>query len=297
MARILSVLLFSIILPLGLNAQSNRKPYSFQKGNFFGYWGYNRSFYTKSDLYFTGAGYDFHLDGSVAKDNPSHQFKQYINPTTLTVPQFNARFGYYFKDHYAVSLGYDHMKYIFQDQNNVLLSGTIDPSLGNVNFDTITSHEIIPGTYSNLPVTTNRERFHYENSNGLNYIRVELTRTDRLFAIGKSFTLSSNAGIGAGAILSYNDFTFAGQKDMVTISLSGYALSGHASLRFEFWNHLFLRTGVSGGYMNQKHVKTRPDDDSAYAHQQYGYLQFDTALGFMFYVKPKEKKCKTCPHF
>jgi len=84
---------------------------------------------------------------------------------------------------------------------------------------------------------------------------------------------------------------------MVTISLSGYALSGHASLRFEFWNHLFLRTGVSGGYMNQKHVKTRPDDDSAYAHQQYGYLQFDTALGFMFYVKPKDPKCKTCPHF
>ena len=289
MARIISVLLLSIILPQGLNAQSNRKPYSFQKVNFFGYWGYNRSFYTKSDLYFTGEGYDFHLDGSVAKDNPSTQFKQYINPTTLTVPQFNARFGYYFKDHYAVSLGYDHMKYIFQDQNNVLLSGTIDPGVDNVTFGS--------GTYVNTPVTTDRNTFHYENSNGLNYIRVELTRTDRLFAIGKSFTLSSNAGIGAGAILSYNDFNFAGQKDMVTISLSGYALSGHASLRFEFWNHLFLRTGVSGGYMNQKHVKTRPEDDSAYAHQQYGYLQFDTALGFMFYVKPKEKKCNTCPHF
>ena len=110
----------------------------------------------------------------------------------------------------AISLGYDHMKYIFQDGNNVLLSGTIDPGVDNVTFGS--------GTYDNTPVTTNRNTFHYENSNGLNYIRVELTRTDMLLRIGKSFTFSSNAGIGAGAILSYNDFNFAGQKDMVTIS-------------------------------------------------------------------------------
>jgi hypothetical protein len=228
------------------------------------------------------------LDGSVAKDNPSHQFKQYINPTTLTVPQFNARFGYYFKDHYAISLGYDHMKYIFQDQNNVLLSGTIDPGVDNVTFGS--------GTFNNTPVVTDRNTFHYENSNGLNYIRAELTRTDLLFKVGKSFALTSNASVGTGAILSYNDFTFAGQKDMVTISLSGFALSGHAALRFEFWNLLFLRTGVSGGYMNQRHVKTRPDDASAYAQQQYGYLQLDAALGFQFFVQPKHK-CNTCPNW
>ena len=70
MVRIISILLLSIIFPLGLNAQSRRKAYSFEKGNFFGYWGYNRAFYTKSDIYFIGSGYDFHLDGSVAKDNP-----------------------------------------------------------------------------------------------------------------------------------------------------------------------------------------------------------------------------------
>ena len=289
MARILSVLLFSIILPLGLQAQLSRKQrVSYAKGNFFGYWGYNRSFYTKSDIQFVGSGYDFNLAGSAAKDNPSNQFKQYINPVTLTVPQFNARFGYYFKDHYAISLGYDHMKYIFKDQNNVLLSGTIDQGVDNVTFGA--------GTYDNKPVVTDRNTFHYENSNGLNYIRAELTRTDLLFKSGKSFAITSNASFGSGVLLSYNDFTFAGQKDMVTISLSGFALSGHAALRFEFWNLLFLRTGVSGGYMNQLNVKTRPDDASAYARHQYGYLQFDTALGFQFFVEPKHK-CNTCPNW
>lgn len=286
MARILSVFLL-IILPIGLQAQLSRKQrVSYAQGNFFGYWGYNRSFYTKSDIQFVGSGYDFNLTGSAAKDNPSNQFKQYINPTTLTVPQFNARFGYYFKDHYAISLGYDHMKYIFKDQNNVLLSGTIDPGVDNVTFGA--------GTYDNKPVVTDRNTFHYENSNGLNYIRAELTRTDLLFKSGKSFAITSNASFGSGVLLSYNDFTFAGQKDMVTISLSGFALSGHAALRFEFWNLLFLRTGVSGGYMNQLNVKTRPDDASAYARHQYGYLQFDTALGFQFFVEPKHK-CNTCP--
>ena len=288
MSRFLYVFLL-IILPLGLQAQLSRKQrVSYAQGNFFGYWGYNRSFYTKSDIQFVGSGYDFHLAGSAAKDNPSNQFKQYINPVTLTVPQFNARFGYYFKDHYAISLGYDHMKYIFKDQNNVLLSGTIDPGVDNVTFGA--------GTYDNKPVVTDRNTFHYENSNGLNYIRAELTRTDLLFKSGKSFAITSNASFGSGVLLSYNDFTFAGQKDMVTISLSGFALSGHAALRFEFWNLLFLRTGVSGGYMNQLNVKTRPDDASAYARHQYGYLQFDTAIGFQFFIEPKHK-CNTCPNW
>jgi hypothetical protein len=295
MVRILSILLLSIILPLGLQAQLSRKQrISYAKGNFFGYWGYNRSFYTKSNIQFVGSGYDFHLAGSAAKDNPSNQFKQYINPTTLTVPQFNARFGYYFKDHYAISLGYDHMKYIFKDLNNVMLNGTIDQSLGTVYFDSV--NPIVPGTYSNLPVTTDRDLFHYENSNGLNYIRAELTRTDLLMKVGKSFAITSNVSLGTGVLLSYNDLTFAGQKDMVTISLSGFALSSHAALKFEFWNLLFLRTGVSGGYMNQLHVKTRPDDASAFARHQYGYLLLDTSLGFQFFVQPKHK-CNTCPNW
>src|SRR5690606_12723006 len=121
------------------------------------------------------------------------------------------------------SFGYDHMKYIFSDRNHVLLDGTINPGISNE----------WSGTYVNELVVTDRDKFHYENSNGLNYLRLEFMRSDMLFrAKNKKFAVTWNNSIGAGTILSFNDFTFAQQKDMVTVSMSGYGFSAHTSLRF-----------------------------------------------------------------
>lgn len=283
------VVLFLLILSVfNIQAQSSRKKpnkVSFAKGTFFGYWGYNRSAYTKSDLHFVGQGYDFYLRQSRASDNQSKKFKEYVDLGNMTVPQFNARVGYYFKDHWSINFGYDHMKYLFNDNNRVFLDGHIRPGLS----------DDWSGDYTNEPVTTSRERFHYENSNGLNYIHFEVMRTDMMYRTkNRKFAISTNLGVGAGGLLSYNDFLFAQQKDMVTISMSGYGLSGFAGIRLEFWNHLFLQGELSGGFMHQVKVKTRPDDPSAYASQKYGYAMGQLSLGFLLYFKPTNN-CNDCP--
>ncbi len=280
-------LLILLCLSLGVQAQTKRakKKVSYGKGTLFGYWGYNRSVYTKSNLHVVGQGYDFTLKNAKASDNPSHKFKEYVDLTNITVPQFNARIGYYFKNHYALSFGYDHMKYIFNDRNQVLLDGTINPGV-----DTIWS-----GTYNNVPVTTDRNHFHYENSNGLNYLHFELTRSDMLYRTKNSkFAITTNLGVGAGGILSFNDFAFAQKKDMVTISLSGYALSAHASVRFEFFNHVFLQAEGTGGFMHQTRVRVRPNDLNAYVSQKFGYAMGHITAGFFVYLKPTNN-CDDCP--
>jgi hypothetical protein len=279
-----------LLLSYSANGQLSpvKKPKnSMARGTLYGYWGYNRSGYTKSNIRFVGPGYDFMLNGSVAHDNPS-PFKAsvYFNPKLITVPQFNARLGYYFRNHYSVSFGYDHMKYIFADNNNVLLNGTITPGI-----DTVTDWS---GTYTNFPVVTDRSSFHYENSNGLNYLRLGVERTDNLYQIGDWFMLSSQAGLGIGGILSFNDFKFAGQEDRVTISMSGYALSAHAGARFEFFKHFFIQTDLSGGFMHQVQVRTRANEANAYARHKYGYFMFDTVLGFLLYIRPTND-CNSCP--
>jgi hypothetical protein len=289
----LIIVLFLLIATQTFFAQSNRqKPkVSYAKGTLFGYWGYNRSVYTKSDIRFVGSGYDFTLKGSSAHDNQApFTVEDYFSPDRITVPQFNTRIGYYIKNHWAVSFGYDHMKYLFNDKNQVKLNGTINPGV-----DPVTNWS---GNYEDEDVVTNRSDFHYENSNGLNYLRFELTRTDQWFSSDpeNKFAISTNLGVGAGGILSFNDFNFAGKKDMVTISLSGYAVSAHTGLRFEFFRNIFLQTNFSGGFMHQVRVKTRPDDGSAYAQQMYGYAEFDVVLGFLFYIKPVND-CNTCPHW
>ncbi|NRA12420.1 MAG: hypothetical protein HRT57_10755, partial [Crocinitomicaceae bacterium] len=211
--------LLMIVLPLVSSAQHNRNKNkdSKAKGTMFGYWGYNRSAYTKSNINFVGSDYDFTLDGVVAGDNPGViKGSQYFKLSSLTVPQFNARIGYYIKDHWAISIGYDHMKYLMVDSNKVFLSGYVGS-----NADPITGWA---GDYNAEPITTNRNYFHYENSDGLNYLRFEVTRTDHLIESGNNnqFVLSSNLGIGAGGLLSYNDFNFGGEYTLRTISMSGY---------------------------------------------------------------------------
>ncbi len=269
-----------------ISSAQTKKKVSYAKGTVFFYWGYNRSGYTKSDLRLVGPGYDFTLSGVTAQDRPEKFGVVYIDPSRISIPQFNARIGYYFKDHWALSFGYDHMKYILNDRNEVTLSGTIDPGIDST----------WSGTYSGQPVVTDQNKFHYENSDGLNYLRFELTRTDQWLKAGKNdwFGISTNIGVAVGGLLSFNDLTFAEQKDVRTISLSGYGISIHPSVRFEFFKHFFLQTGMSGGFHQQLKVRNRPNDPTAYTRQKYGYAAWETVGGFLFYLKPK-KKCDSCP--
>jgi hypothetical protein len=266
--------------------RSKKSKVSYAQGTLFGHWGYNRAGYTKSNIHFVGPGYDFTLAGATAYDRPEKFGSAYFDPKRFTVPQFNIRIGYYFKDHWAISLGYDHMKYVFADRNQVLLSGQIDTVVGS-NW---------AGTYNAEPITTNRKLFHYENTDGLNYINLRVERSDMLFNVGRNewFAVSTNASAGIGAILSYNDFTFAGQTNTRTISLSGYGISGYAGLRLEFFRHVYVQPQFGGGFMHQVKVRTRPNDPSSYARHAFGYIEFNTVLGILLYVRPTNS-CDSCP--
>lgn len=284
------IALIILTFPFLTEAQkSGKKKISYAKGTVYGYWGYNRTAYTKSNMRFVGPDYDFTLVDVRAADNPSTDIKQYVRASTITVPQFNARIGYYFKDHWAFSLGYDHMKYLISDGNQVKIYGYVDPGV-----DTVTH---LSGEYDGEEFTTDRTTFHYENSNGLNYIRAEVTRTDQWLRLGKNdwFGLSTNVGVSAGALLTFNDFRFAGNDDRVTISLSGYGLSLNTGLRFEFFKHVFLQTNFNGGFHHLVKVKSRPDPAKQYyIKQKYGFVEGNVVLGLMFYIRSKNA-CDSCP--
>ena len=232
-------IIFLSFLVIGFvsNAQQPTKnnKRSTAKGAFFFYWGYNRSAYSKSNLRFIGPGYDFTLNGVQAHDRPSQDLKTYVSLTDFTVPQFNFRFGYNFKKNWALSLGYDHLKYVLTDGPTYYLNGTINPGV-----DPVTNWS---GTYNNQPVVTQSNTFHYENTNGLNYIHADISNVFKIYQSDKArFALTTLYGFGTGPILSFNDFTFAGRKDVATVSLSGFGISGHAGLRAEFFKRVFIQT-------------------------------------------------------
>lgn len=269
--------------------RSHKQKHSTNAGSFFFWWGYNRGYYTKSNIRFVGSNYDFTLKHVTAADRPD-KFKTsvYFNPTTITVPQYDARIGYYFKDKWAVSIGVDHLKYVMADQNHVLLNGHIDQGV-DTNW---------VGNYYDQPVVTNRDQFHYENTNGMNYIRLEVMRSFDLWEYGnkRQFAVTGNLGVSTGPILTFNDLNFAQRHTFATPSLSGYGIGAAGSIRLEFFRHIFFQVESAVGFVQLLHVRTRPDDRNQYAKQVLGFSTYNASLGAIFYFKSKNG-CDSCPHW
>lgn len=251
-------------------------------GAFYIAWGYNRSYYTKSDLRIIGEGYDLTLHGVKAKDSPSKfRWDVYFNPRLLTIPQFNVRAGFYFKDKYSVSVGYDHMKYITRNDQNISISGFVDPSVG---------HAELNGTYDHTPYYFNDTTFHYENSDGLNYFRFQIERTDQWYKTKKKgwFAINTQYSIGTGFLLTFNDLNFAGLHTRRRVSVSGWGMSITSGLRLDFFNHLYIQGNVMLGFNHLTNVKTRHDSND-HARQFYGFLEHDIMIGTIWYFKKKKK--------
>lgn len=278
------VLLFLCVSQLQAQRLFNSsKKISNARGTFFMNWGYQRSFYTKSDIEFNNSDYKFTLRNVTATDEPTKNAGDYLRLNEFFNPQYSVRAGYYYMNKYALTFGMDHMKYVLTDGNQVLLDGEIDSSL----------HTIWAGDYKNEVVVTNRNDFHYQNV-GLNFIRLELLRTDKLYqSKNKVFALSSNLSLGFGAIVS-NATLLLRPKTTVTRSLSGYGLSASAGLRLEFFRNFYIQSQISGGSINQTNLKTESADKKAYIKQQFWYGQSQVCIGFFHYFKPGNA-CSDCP--
>jgi len=291
------ILLLLVILIGGLfsneataqQVDKHKKKHSTHAGTMFFYWGYNRSYYTKSDIRFVGSDYDFKLKNVTAYDRPdTFSVKNYFTPNRVTIPQYNGRIGYYISDKWAVSVGVDHYKYVMADQNHVLLNGHIDKGIDST----------WGGNYTDQPVVTDINKFHYENTNGCNFIRFELMRSFDLYEIGakRQVALTGNIGVGTGPVVTFNDLNFAQNHTIATPSLSGFALGLNGSLRLEFFKHFFVQMESGLGYVNLVHVRTRPDDKNQFARQDFCFSSYFAAAGFMFYLHPKNG-CDSCPNW
>jgi len=288
MSKQLLLILSLMFVSISVDAQkwSSKRKYSVKKNALYLYWGYNRSIYTKSDITFDGYGYSFVASDVKASDRPSRDFKTYVTPNTISVPQFNIRVGYYYADHWDLSVGYDHMKYVMDKNQTLYLNGTI----------TSTTSSELYGTYDNTSgkIPIREEDLHYENTNGLNYISVQLNNTTpRYESNNKKFRINQRLGFGAGPVVTQTDFNWNGVQYHSNFDITGFGISLHTGVRFDFFNRFFFQSNWSGGFIALPHNRTiegQPD----YARQKFVYGQWELLGGFVFYL-PDIKGCDTCP--
>jgi len=246
------------------------------KGKFFFYWGGNRAYYSTSDIRFTGSDYDFTLNNATAHDRPKGYHIDYINPSKITIPQTNFRMGYFFNDHYNISIGWDHMKYVMYQDKVVSYSGNY-PNEG-------TFGESLPG--NQLLLTENFLTF--EHTDGLNYIHPEITRVDDIsnwlsLPNTDKFQINLSEGFGAGVLLPKTNTKLFAKERYDEFHLSGFGVSAKAGLTFTFYKHFFIQTELKTGYIEMNDIRTTFDAADK-AQQNFWFLESTIAFGGIFKI-------------
>ena len=246
------------------------------KGKFYVFWGGNRESYSKSDIRFKGADYDFTIYNVSAHDKPKGYHIDYVNPARMTIPQTNLRIGYFINDHYNISIGLDHMKYVMYNDRRVDYSGYY-PEEGNNTFgETISDDELL----------LTEDFLLFEHTDGLNYVNTEIARVDDISGLiglpnTDKFQINLTEGIGGGFLYPKTNTTLLGKDRYDEFHISGYGLSAKVGLNFTFFKYFFIQTELKGGYIEMNDIRTTKDKADS-AEQNFWFLQRIITVGGIF---------------
>lgn len=245
------------------------------KGKIYIFWGGNRESYSKSDITFTGDNYNFTLYDVEAVDKPKGWHIDYINPARMTIPQTNLRIGYFLTNHYNISIGIDHMKYVMLQDKRVKYSGYY-PNAGTFGENP-----------SNGELNLTENFLTFEHTDGLNYINSEFCRVDdissKIFKTWNSDKIQINLteGFGAGLLYPKSNVKLFEKERHDYFHIAGYGINAKAGLNFTFFKYFFIQTELKGGYINMNDIRTSYDRNDR-AKQHFWFVQSVIAVGGIF---------------
>lgn len=248
-----------------------------KRGSFFFYWGYNRSFYSKTNLHFNGPNYDFTVYDLEATDRPTKFGATYFKPSSLTVPQYNVRLGYFITDRFAISAGMDHMKYVVKQNQMTRISGVI----------TENASEKYAGSYLNEPIQLTEDLLKFEHTDGFNLASLDF---EYLLPIGylfnKRLAFQWNFGVGGIWIITKTDVRVMGDGLDNDFHIAGYTMTAKSGPRMEFKNRLFLAAEFKGGYASLPSVLIKNEAPEIGDHN-LTFLEYYVVVGINFGTKKR----------
>ena len=242
------------------------------------YWGYNRDYYLKSDIYIHGPGYNFVIYNTAALDKQARfSAQEYFGITTLSEPQYNYRAGFYIKHNIHISIGLDHMKYVVVQNQTVKMTGTIDSSVSTQ----------YAGTYNNKSVVLTPDFIRLQHTNGLNVATIDV---GWLMPICHSkhdiFHLGWNFGAGGFIVVTRTEFHFMNVFYYNPFHVSGIAFPVLTGPRIDLWKFLFFAAEAKSGEVFLPWAPAENTPQSG-IHQRIGYLEYYIVGGLSFPVDKK----------
>lgn len=278
--QLIKILLLFITLSQSINSFS-QEPYNIietskgNKGKIYIFGGWNRAHFTNSDIRFRGNDYDFTLKNVVAYDRQTpFALDPYFQITKISIPQTNLRIGYFISDHYNISFGIDHMKYVMQQNQTVKVNGKISSS--GTKYD---------GVYSGSDIILTDDFLTFEHTDGLNYLSLAISRVDKIFDFNKlrikHIEMSFTEGVSIGALLPRTNTQLLNKKRYDQYHLAGYGLDAKIGLNILFYKHFFIQSELKGGYINMPNIRTT-ESKLDKAAQHFFYIQNNIVFGALF---------------
>jgi hypothetical protein len=219
------------------------------KGTFYFSWGYNKDWYSKSDIHFKNTStainsttgqpesYDFTVYDVKALDRPG--FKTILK-TDLTIPQYVYRIGYYFNDKrdLGVEINFDHTKYIMRNWQTLHVEGTIRGQ--QVNTDTLIS----PDNF-----------LAFEHSDGANFLLFNIMkRKPLLVSKNKKHWLTGVVKVGAGMVIPKTRVQLFGETLDNRFHVAGYCAGVETGFRYDAFKYVFLEYTAKGVFADYRNV-------------------------------------------
>ena len=226
-------------------------------------WGYNRDWYTKSDIRFrnhTTDDFDFTFHNAIAHDHPS--MSDFWKISNLTVPQYDATIGYMFGDKHdlGIEINWNHMKYVVDDNQVMRAEGQIRGF--KFDRDTLVTPDFV----------------HLQHTNGNNYLMVNLVKRQRLL-VGRHLALSAIGKVGGGPMITYTIASIFTSHSEGPFRYEGWVAGASAGLRFEVGRYFFLQSDMQGAFANYTNSRIGYDRQTLVTHR-FGSAQLTYALGF-----------------
>jgi hypothetical protein len=217
--------------------------------------GHNWSVPSRSTVELDGAGYDLTLSDVRGHDQPYFDLP-------LDAVQFSLRFDVALSEHYALTIGLEHMKYVVAPQE-VRVSGSVDTGayVGDYEDDVVhigRSGELVGW---------------FEHSDGVNYVPIGLRR---LAPLGDWWL--AMVGIEGGPLVLNTDTQILGRENDKKYHLGGFALSAVAAVQLDI-GIFFLEADVKGGRAVILDALSLPAERAEHA---YWFVQGALGVGLRF---------------
>ena len=266
------VLLSLVLMVLNVFAQEKKKE---RKGEFYFSWGYNKEWYTRSNVRVMqpGLGNDYKFVGIEGHDHPG--WNEGLFHLALSIPQYNYRIGYIFDKKHGLGweINFDHTKFIFADQNAHVVG-----KLNNRQVDTSIAFNKLNGYY-------------YYLNNGANFLLFNLTKRWNFYQDKKNnFKLDGFAKGGIGPVIPHVENQFGYTPDSTKerndphFQLGGWNIGAEAAIRATFFKTIYLEYANKLDFASYSGLRIY----EGRARQSFGTYEMILNLGVTFPMGHRE---------